>query len=199
MRGEFYSLWCHLRKPLSLGKLSEWMECFFRHPRCTFFHCRTSVCLFLFQIHSIIPDCTKHSRSPTFLFPLLLGSPTTISPRPNATPLPQHPPPFFFSSFLIMNGRSPRKDPSFFFLSMRRNLGYFRWRKALILREHLAGILCGFSKTERKQTQSSTCRWRSTKTRIFYLSAVIGHLMRSSRNQKCHRHDYTGAQAVWHV
>lgn len=58
-----YSLWCHLRKVLGPVKLSEWMECFFRRPRSTFFHRGTSVCLFLFQIHSIIPDCSKHSRT----------------------------------------------------------------------------------------------------------------------------------------
>ncbi len=61
--GGLYSLWCHLRKVLGPVKLSEWMECFFRRPRSTFFHCGTSVCLFLFQIHSIIPDCSKHSRT----------------------------------------------------------------------------------------------------------------------------------------
>lgn len=118
--GVLYSLWCHLRKPLGLVKLSEWMECFFRRPRCTFFHRGTSVRLFLFQIHSIIPDCSKHSRSPTFLFlfPLQPGSPTTTTLLPTPTPAPTQASFFFFffsPSFLIMDGRGPRKDPLFLF------------------------------------------------------------------------------------
>lgn len=113
-----YSLWCHLRKVLGPVKLSEWMECFFRRPRSTFFHRRTSVCLFLFQIHSIIPTARNipgHSRSPTFLFfhsnqdhqppPL---SPPTLTPAPTQTSF------FFPSSFLIVDGRGPpsKKRPS---------------------------------------------------------------------------------------
>lgn len=111
--GGLYSLWCHLRKVLGPVKPSEWMECFFRRPRSTFFHRGTSVCLFLFQIHSIIPDCSKHSRSPTFLFPLQPGSPTTTL-LPTLTPAPTHTgfsSFFFFPSFLITDGRGPRKDP----------------------------------------------------------------------------------------
>lgn len=112
-----FCLWCHLRKPPGLVKLSEWMECFFRHPRCTFFHCRTSVCLFLFQIHSIIPDCSKHSK--TFCEPhILFSTPARISnhrrrrlqhlPPSQSTFLP---PP----SFLIINGHGPKKHPRFLF------------------------------------------------------------------------------------
>lgn len=98
--GDLYSPWCHLRKVLGPLKPSEWMECFFRRPRSTFFHSRTSVCLFLFQIHSIIPDCSKHSttfqephipfstraRITTLLLLLLL----TLTPAPTQTVL------FFF-------------------------------------------------------------------------------------------------------
>lgn len=95
-----FSLWCHLRKPPGLVKLSEWMECFFRRPRCTFFHCRTSVCLFLFQIHSIIPDCSKHSK--TFCEPhILFSTPARISnhrrrrhPPPDSNTCPQASLPF---------------------------------------------------------------------------------------------------------
>lgn len=117
--GGLYSLWCHLRKVLGPVKLSEWMECFFRRPRSTFFHRGTSVCLFLFQIHSIIPDCSKHSR--TFQEPHIpFSTPARITnhhhPPPDTNTCP-HPKFSFFppSSFLIMDGRGPRKDPLFLF------------------------------------------------------------------------------------
>lgn len=103
VRRGLYSPWCHLRKPLGLGKLSKWMECFFRHPICTFFQRRTSLCLFLFQIHSIIPDCPIHSRAlqelhvPIFhhqpgpIQPPKLTSAPTPSKRPHhSTPPPNH-------------------------------------------------------------------------------------------------------------
>lgn len=90
-----YSLRCHLRKVLGPVKLSEWMECFFRRPRSTFFHRGTWVCLFLFQIHSIILDCSKHSstfqepRIPSSFFsPPQPGSPTTTTLCPALTPAP---------------------------------------------------------------------------------------------------------------
>lgn len=124
--GGLYSLWCHLRKVLGPVKPSEWMECFFRRPRSTFFHRGTSVCLFLFQIHSIIPDCSKHSRSPTFLFPLQPGSPTTTL-LPTLTPAPTQTSFFFFSIIPHHGWTWPKKRPSLFsFLSKLRNLGYFR-------------------------------------------------------------------------
>lgn len=87
--GGGYSLWCHLRQVLGSVKLSEWMECFFRRPRSTFFHRGTSVCLFLFQIHSIIPDCSKHSRRPTFL----LSTPAGLRDHHHHPPEHQHLPP----------------------------------------------------------------------------------------------------------
>lgn len=114
MGGGVYSLWCHLRKALGRVKLSEWMECFFRRPRSAFFHRGTSVCLFLFQIHSIILDCSKHSS--TFqephipFFPPRPGSPTTtlcptLTPAPAQTPPPPPPP-----SFLIIDGRGTKES-----------------------------------------------------------------------------------------
>lgn len=153
--GGLYSLWCHLRKPTVLVKLSEWMECFCRRPRCTFFHCGTSVCLFLFQIHSIIPDCTKHSR--TFHEPyILFSTPARISNhhRPPPSPWLQHLPPtpdlsLFFPppASIIPHHRwtRPKKTPSLsLFPSALRNLGYLRWRKALTFQAHLAGALCSY-------------------------------------------------------
>lgn len=117
-----YSLRCHLRKVLGPVKLSEWMECFFRRPRSTFFHCGTWVCLFLFQIHSIILDCSKHSS--TFQKPRI---PSSFFPHPSQDHQPPPPLPsfntcphsdfFFFPSpsFLIADGRGTKE--SLFFLS----------------------------------------------------------------------------------
>lgn len=146
-----YSLWCHLRKVLGPVKLSEWMECFFRRPRSTFFHRGTWVCLFLFQIHSIILDCSKHSstfqepRIPSFFF---FPTPARITnhhhPLPSSNTCP-HSDYFFFPSpsFLIADGRGT-KESLLFFLSKLRNLAYFRRRKALILQAHLAGTMCSY-------------------------------------------------------
>lgn len=135
-----FSLWCHLEKPPGLVKLSEWMECFFRRPRCTFFHCRTWVCLFLFQIHSIIPDCSKHSK--TFCEPhILFSTPARISnrrrcrhPPPDSNTCPQASVPFPPPSFLIINGHAPpakKNTLAFSSLSTLWNLGYFRCRETL--------------------------------------------------------------------
>lgn len=145
-----YSLRCHLRKVLGPVKLSEWMECFFRRPRSTFFHCGTWVCLFLFQIHSIILNCSKHSS--TFQKPRI---PSSFFPHPSQDHQPPPPLPsfntcphsdfFFFPSpsFLIADGRGT-KESLFFSLSKLRNLAYFRRRKALILQAHLAGTMCSY-------------------------------------------------------
>ena len=130
--GVLYSLWCHLRKVLGPVKLSEWMECFFRRPRSTFFHRGTSVCLFLFQIHSIIPDCSKHSR--TFQEPHIpFSTPARITtyhhhhhPPLTLTPAPTQ---VFFLSFHHSSSRmdvAQEKTLSFSSRSMPRNLGYFR-------------------------------------------------------------------------
>lgn len=121
-----FSLRCHLRKPPGLVKLSEWMECFFRRPRCTFFHCRTSVCLFLFQIHSIIPDCSKHSKTfckPHILFfPLQPGSVTTAAAAAATLPLTPTPAPkpvYLFPPTIIPHHKwtQLKKTPSLSLLS----------------------------------------------------------------------------------
>lgn len=108
--GDFYSLRCHLRQVLGPVNPSEWMECFFRCPRSTFFHHRTSVCLFLFQIHSIILNCCKHSS--TFQEPnIQFSTPVRITkchyPLLNTCPLPAPP---CFPSLLIENTHGSRKD-----------------------------------------------------------------------------------------
>lgn len=120
-----YSLWCHLRKVLGPVKLSEWMECFFRRPRSTFFHRGTSVCLFLFQIHSIIPDCSKHSK--TFQEPHIpFSTPARITnhhPPPNTNTCPHPDFLFFFFSLSIHSSAwmdvAQEKTLSFLFLSPR--------------------------------------------------------------------------------
>lgn len=55
-------------------------------------------------------------------------------------------------------------------------------KETLMLQKHLAGTLCSYSKNEGKDTQSSTCRWSRPKSRISYLSGMIGLQMRSSRD-----------------
>lgn len=81
--------------------------------------------------------------------------------------------------------RGPRKDPLSIFLSALE-FGLLQMKEAPILQKHLAGTLCSYSKNEGKETQSSTCRWSRTKSRISYLSGMIGLQMRSSRDRKCH-------------
>lgn len=95
------------------------MECFFRRPRCTFFLPRTSVCLFLFQIHSIIPDCSKHSR--TFQEPHIpFSTPariTTLLPKTYTCP---HSDFFFFLSIIPHHGWTrPKKRPPLYLFSPR--------------------------------------------------------------------------------
>lgn len=146
---ELYSLRCHLRKVLGPVKLSEWMECFFRRPRSTFFHCGTWVCLFLFQIHSIILDCSKHSstfqkpRIPSSFFPTPARITNHHHTCPALTPAPTQT--SFFPFPIIPDRRwTWHKRKPLFSLSKLRNLAYFRRRKALILQAHLAGTMCSY-------------------------------------------------------
>lgn len=157
-------------------KPSEWMECFYRRPRSTFFHSRTSVCLFLFQIHSIIPDCSKHSRSPTFLFPLQPGSTTTtLLLLPGLTPAPTHQ----RSSFSFHHSSlwmDVAQEKTLYFLVFSPCWGI--WvrldeGKALIAQAHLAGTQCSY-------------KWKWVKADTMVQQIFI-RLVRPSSGRDCRR------------
>lgn len=190
--GVLYSLWCHLRKVLGPVKLSEWMECFFRRPRSTFFHRGTSVCLFLFQIHSIIPDCSKHSR--TFQEPHIpFSTPariTTYHPPLTLTPAPTQISSFFFLSIIPHHRWTwPKKRPSLSLLAPCRGIRVTLDEGKPSYFKHTWLVLCAVIKkkkkvSERKQTQSSSCgRGGTEKAATSYLSAMIGLMMRSWASQ----------------
>ena len=92
-----------------------------------------SVCLFLSQIHSIIPDCFKHSTSSTFHFPLQQGSTS-----PFTCPPPTHP--IWVSIISLVHGVWFEGDfsrPSLFW-GIRVTLDEGEPSDA-----HLAGTFCG--------------------------------------------------------
>ena len=156
--GVLYSLWCHLRKVLGPVKLSEWMECFFRRPRSTFFHRGTSVCLFLFQIHSIIPDCSKHSR--TFQEPHIpFSTPariTTYHPPLTLTPAPTQISSFFFLSIIPHHRWTwPKKRPSLSLLAPCRGIRVTLDEGKPSYFKHTWLVLCAVIKKKKKWVSES--------------------------------------------